>query len=265
MMPPSRLPVLRHLCSHAHRTAAVSVSAHTPPAACEQVHDVFESILDYPKFAVRVKEADVERVPDVLQAITPAQLASMQQHLARVWHRCASTRRRWQQAAHSDAPLPLPQRLPSRVQCVLSERCACHSLLGPVCMKQQWHFSLAVRAELYFTSGAPISGTHMMISRIARMPKRWQLFGLVFAPGRFRWASARYQLGLQHQLDSALASLDGGAGGGQPRPRRGGAPERLPAGGGGARGGRGGGARLQPQPFRGDVRVDDAFSTIMQW
>ncbi len=57
------------------------------PPRLPQVHDVFESVLDYPKFSVRVKEADVERVPEVLLAVTPTQLASMQQHLARVWQR----------------------------------------------------------------------------------------------------------------------------------------------------------------------------------
>lgn len=48
---------------------------------------MFETLLDYPKFSVRIQEADTARLPDVLRGITPMHLAGMQMNLARIWHR----------------------------------------------------------------------------------------------------------------------------------------------------------------------------------
>ena len=53
----------------------------------DNVHAVFESILDWDSFSVRIRESALESVPDILNAISPERLAKMQRHLARVWHR----------------------------------------------------------------------------------------------------------------------------------------------------------------------------------
>ncbi|KAG2501892.1 hypothetical protein HYH03_000390 [Edaphochlamys debaryana] len=58
-----------------------------PLIVMDEVHAVYESILDYDSFSIRIRESALEAVPDILNAVTPAQLAKMQRHLARVWHR----------------------------------------------------------------------------------------------------------------------------------------------------------------------------------
>ncbi|PNH07164.1 hypothetical protein TSOC_006410 [Tetrabaena socialis] len=52
------------------------------------VHAVFESILDWDAFSLRIRESALEAVPQILEAVTPERLARMQRQLARVWHRC---------------------------------------------------------------------------------------------------------------------------------------------------------------------------------
>lgn len=48
---------------------------------------VFESILDYDSFAIRIPEKDIDRTIDILLAVPEQKLRAMQAHLARVWHR----------------------------------------------------------------------------------------------------------------------------------------------------------------------------------
>lgn len=52
------------------------------------MHAVFESILDWDSFSLRVRESALEAVPQLLEAVAPERLARMQRNLARVWHRC---------------------------------------------------------------------------------------------------------------------------------------------------------------------------------
>ncbi|KAG2501893.1 hypothetical protein HYH03_000391 [Edaphochlamys debaryana] len=60
-----------------------------PLIVMDEVHAVYESILDYDSFSIRIRESALEAVPDILNAVTPAHLAKMQRHLAKVWHRFA--------------------------------------------------------------------------------------------------------------------------------------------------------------------------------
>ncbi|KAG2501891.1 hypothetical protein HYH03_000389 [Edaphochlamys debaryana] len=62
-----------------------------PLIVMDEVHGVYESILDYASFSIRIRESALEAVPDILNAVTPAQLAKMQRHLAKVWHRFTYT------------------------------------------------------------------------------------------------------------------------------------------------------------------------------
>lgn len=58
-----------------------------PVVIKDNVHDVFESILEWSSFSVRVAEKDVDKVLDILLAIPDRTLAAMQAHLGKVWHR----------------------------------------------------------------------------------------------------------------------------------------------------------------------------------
>ncbi|KAL4437781.1 hypothetical protein ABPG77_005693 [Micractinium sp. CCAP 211/92] len=58
-----------------------------PVIIMDQVHVPFESILDVPAFALRILEAEAERLPDILLAVPEAQRRRMQLNLARVWQR----------------------------------------------------------------------------------------------------------------------------------------------------------------------------------
>lgn len=53
----------------------------------DNVHLAFESILDFPAFSLRIPQADMERVPDILLAVPPARVAELQRGLAKVWRR----------------------------------------------------------------------------------------------------------------------------------------------------------------------------------
>lgn len=46
-----------------------------------------QNIIDHSKFTLRVAEKDVGRLPEILKALTPAQILALQTNLARVWHR----------------------------------------------------------------------------------------------------------------------------------------------------------------------------------
>lgn len=55
----------------------------------DQVHVAFESLLKFPAFSVRVAQADMPRIPQILMGIRPQRLAKLQSNLKKVWHRFA--------------------------------------------------------------------------------------------------------------------------------------------------------------------------------
>lgn len=63
-----------------------------PVIIMDNVHAVFETLLDYSQFSVRINESDVERAPEILNAITPEQLKRMQINVAAVAHRFMYTK-----------------------------------------------------------------------------------------------------------------------------------------------------------------------------
>mmetsp|Transcript_19563 Transcript_19563/g.42445 ORF Transcript_19563/g.42445 Transcript_19563/m.42445 type:complete len:788 (+) Transcript_19563:181-2544(+) len=58
-----------------------------PVVIMDGVHVVWESILDWSSFSVRIPEKDIERTLEILLAIPERKLRSLQVHLSRVWHR----------------------------------------------------------------------------------------------------------------------------------------------------------------------------------
>ncbi|EFJ52271.1 acetylglucosaminyltransferase [Volvox carteri f. nagariensis] len=62
-----------------------------PLVVMDGVHAVFESILDWDSFSIRIREDNqaLQAIPELLTAISPERLAKMQRNLARVWHRFA--------------------------------------------------------------------------------------------------------------------------------------------------------------------------------
>ena len=44
-------------------------------------------IIDYSKFALRIPEADMLQLPQILQAVPRLHIQEMQRSLAKVWHR----------------------------------------------------------------------------------------------------------------------------------------------------------------------------------
>lgn len=58
-----------------------------PVIIFDEVHAALESIIDFDSFSVRIKEADVDRILDILQAIPERQVRAKQAHLGQVWHR----------------------------------------------------------------------------------------------------------------------------------------------------------------------------------
>jgi hypothetical protein len=53
----------------------------------DNVHVSFESIIDVTQFSIRVPQADLEKLPEVLQAVPQARREEMQRALTRVWQR----------------------------------------------------------------------------------------------------------------------------------------------------------------------------------
>ena len=53
----------------------------------DKVQVAFETVLDLPSFSLRIPEADMERVPEILGAVAPERIQAMQQALAAVWRR----------------------------------------------------------------------------------------------------------------------------------------------------------------------------------
>lgn len=53
----------------------------------DNVHVGFESIIDITKFSVRLSFADMEKLPEKLQAIDKIEIEKMQKNLSKVWRR----------------------------------------------------------------------------------------------------------------------------------------------------------------------------------
>ncbi|KAG1661030.1 hypothetical protein FOA52_005345 [Chlamydomonas sp. UWO 241] len=58
-----------------------------PVVIMDGAHVVFETILDWPQFSIKIPEADINRTIEILLDVKPRRLRSMQAHLARVWNR----------------------------------------------------------------------------------------------------------------------------------------------------------------------------------
>ncbi|KAG2494839.1 hypothetical protein HYH03_007079 [Edaphochlamys debaryana] len=58
-----------------------------PVTIMDGVHAVFESVLDLDSFSVRIAEADVGRILEILQAVPERSVRAKQAHLGHVWHR----------------------------------------------------------------------------------------------------------------------------------------------------------------------------------
>ncbi|KXZ53466.1 hypothetical protein GPECTOR_7g916 [Gonium pectorale] len=58
-----------------------------PVIIMDRVHAVFESILDVDSFSVRIAEANVDRILEILKAVSERAIRSKQAHLDLVWHR----------------------------------------------------------------------------------------------------------------------------------------------------------------------------------
>lgn len=60
-----------------------------PVPIMDEVHVSFESIIEFSAIGVRVAQKDVERLPEILLAVTEKRRAEMQRNIARVWQRHA--------------------------------------------------------------------------------------------------------------------------------------------------------------------------------
>lgn len=69
------------------RMEDASLHGCIPVIIMDGVHAVFENVLDFSKFALRVRQADIPNIIQILQAVTDQQMRSMQVQLSRVWHR----------------------------------------------------------------------------------------------------------------------------------------------------------------------------------
>eukprot|EP00798_Chlamydomonas_sp_ICE-L_P001799 gene1799-33219_t len=58
-----------------------------PLVIMDNVHAVFESILDWDTFSLRINEASIPHIPKILKSISSHQISRMQRRLAQVWHR----------------------------------------------------------------------------------------------------------------------------------------------------------------------------------
>lgn len=63
------------------------LSSCIPVIIVDEVDVSFESVLDYTAFALRIPQADAERLPQILQAIPEERRQEMRRNLARVWQR----------------------------------------------------------------------------------------------------------------------------------------------------------------------------------
>lgn len=61
--------------------------AAVPRTLQDDVHVAFESALDLGSTALRIQQSDVERLPELLQAVAEERRHEMQRSLARIWQR----------------------------------------------------------------------------------------------------------------------------------------------------------------------------------
>ncbi|GIL69673.1 hypothetical protein Vretifemale_506 [Volvox reticuliferus] len=58
-----------------------------PVIIMDQVQVAFENIMDMDQFSVRIGEGELDRIVEILQAISPEQIQTMQDNINKVWHR----------------------------------------------------------------------------------------------------------------------------------------------------------------------------------
>jgi hypothetical protein len=51
------------------------------------VHLPFESVLDFSAFALRIPQADLKKVPEILNAVPEDKVVEMQKALGKAWRR----------------------------------------------------------------------------------------------------------------------------------------------------------------------------------
>ena len=69
---------------HSFRLAEAIFFGSIPVVVDDQVTLPFCSVLDWRKFSVRIRSVDVPKLPQILRALPPAQVAAMQARLAEV-------------------------------------------------------------------------------------------------------------------------------------------------------------------------------------
>ncbi len=60
-----------------------------PVVVMDNVHAVFESILDWDTFGMRIRESSVEHLPEILMAVPDDRIQRMQRALSKIWQRFA--------------------------------------------------------------------------------------------------------------------------------------------------------------------------------
>jgi hypothetical protein len=63
-----------------------------PILVMDDVNAIFEPELDWPSFSVRIKEKEIESLPQLLSAINEVMFKKLQRNVRYVWHRFAYTR-----------------------------------------------------------------------------------------------------------------------------------------------------------------------------
>jgi hypothetical protein len=87
----------------------------------DDVHTVFESIIDWDRFSLRVNQNSTQHLPELLLSMPRDRVLRMQRYLARVWHRFVWTahphvRRALDQAVQGNAGNLLVEHLWARSQ-----------------------------------------------------------------------------------------------------------------------------------------------------
>jgi len=67
------------------RIVHAAVSGCIPVVIQEHVYQPFEDVLPYEEFSLRLNNADIHRLPDLLRAIGPERLAALQRGLQKYW------------------------------------------------------------------------------------------------------------------------------------------------------------------------------------
>ncbi len=75
------LPASSFPCTRAFQAGCI------PVVIQDRVEPPLHGVLDWEQFSVRIAEANMTRVPEILKSFTDEQVASMQRALHKVWHR----------------------------------------------------------------------------------------------------------------------------------------------------------------------------------